>query len=66
MRKQAAPPNLAAKALSLGQFKPKVAASPKAYKRKQKHKKGSGTDGPLPFAVPGEVPSYGEPTREES
>ena len=37
-RKQTAPRNVAAKALSEGQFKPKVEADPKAYRRKQKHK----------------------------
>ena len=33
-RKQAAPPNLAAKALRQGQFQPKVEQNPKAYSRK--------------------------------
>ena len=37
-RKQTAPRNLAAKALGEGQFKPKVEADPKAYRRKSKHK----------------------------
>ena len=37
-RKQTALRNLAAKALGEGQFKPKVEADPKAYRRKQKHK----------------------------
>jgi len=37
-RKETAPRNLAAKALAEGQFKPKVEADPKAYRRKQKHK----------------------------
>ena len=37
-RKQTAPRNLAAKALGEGQFKPKVEADPRAYRRKSKHK----------------------------
>jgi hypothetical protein len=37
-RKETAPRNVAAKALAEGQFKPKVEADPKAYRRKQKHK----------------------------
>ena len=37
-RKQTAPRNLAAKSLAEGQFKPKVEADPKTYRRKQKHK----------------------------
>ena len=37
-RKQTAPRNIAAKALGGGQFKPKVEADPKTYRRKQKHK----------------------------
>ena len=37
-RKQTAPRNLAAKALTEGQFKPKVEPDPKAYKRRTKHK----------------------------
>ncbi len=37
-RKATAPRNLAAKALGEGQFKPKMEADPKAYRRKQKHK----------------------------
>jgi hypothetical protein len=37
-RKQTAPRNLAAKSLADGQFKPKVEADPKAYRRKPKHK----------------------------
>ncbi|MDB5540655.1 MAG: hypothetical protein JWQ89_2382 [Devosia sp.] len=37
-RKQAAPRNVAAKALREGQFQPKVEDDPKGYKRKKKHK----------------------------
>jgi hypothetical protein len=37
-RKQTAPRNVAAKALGEGQFKPKVEADPKSYRRKPKHK----------------------------
>jgi hypothetical protein len=37
-RKQLAPRNLAAKALAEGQYRPKVEADPKAYRRRQKHK----------------------------
>lgn len=51
-RKETAPPNLAAKALSLGQFRPKVADNPKAYKRSQKHKKGNLSDAQFPFSLP--------------
>jgi len=50
-RKQAAPPNLAAKALRQGQFQPKVEQNPKAYSRKVKHK-GSLAEQQLPFSVP--------------
>ena len=32
------PRNVAAKALGMGQFRPKVEADPKAYKRHPKHK----------------------------
>ncbi len=38
-RKQLAPRNVAAKALRQGQFRPKVEADPKAYKRRGKHKR---------------------------
>jgi hypothetical protein len=51
-RKEAAPPNPAARALSLGQFRPKVAENPKAYTRKQKHKKGSLSEAQLPLSLP--------------
>jgi len=51
-RKQSAPPNLAAKALSEAQFRPKVAKNPKAYSRKQKHPKGSVMEHQLPFSTP--------------
>jgi hypothetical protein len=51
-RKQAAPPNLAAKALRQGQFQPKVEQNPKAYSRKVKHRKGSLAEQQLPFSVP--------------
>ncbi|CDP50112.1 DUF7230 family protein [Paradevosia shaoguanensis] len=51
-RKQSAPPNLAARALSEGQFRPKVEKNPKAYSRKQKHPKGSVMEHQLPFSVP--------------
>lgn len=37
-RKQAAPRNVAAKALREGQFQPKVEDDPKGYKRRKKHK----------------------------
>jgi len=37
-RKQAAPRNLAAKALREGQFLPRVEPDPKTYRRRQKHK----------------------------
>lgn len=37
-RKQAAPRNLAAKALREGQFQPKVEQDPKGYRRRSKHK----------------------------
>lgn len=37
-RKQTAPRNLAAKSLAEGQFKPKVEADPKTYRRRRKHK----------------------------
>jgi len=50
-RKQSAPPNLAARALSAGQFRPKVEKNPKAYSRKQKHPKGSLMDHQLPFSI---------------
>lgn len=36
-RKQAAPRNVAAKALREGQFRAKVEEDPKAYKRRPKH-----------------------------
>jgi len=52
-RKQAAPPNLAAKALAEAQYRPKVEKNPKAYSRKQKHPKGSLMVDQLPFSVPG-------------
>lgn len=51
-RKQSAPPNLAAKALSEAQYKPKVEKNPKAYTRKQKHPKGSVMENQLPFSAP--------------
>lgn len=51
-RKQSAPPNLAAKALSEAQFKPKVEKNPRAYNRKQKHPKGSVIEHQLPFSTP--------------
>jgi hypothetical protein len=38
-RKQVAPRNLAAKALQGGQFQPRVEDDPKAYKRRDKHKR---------------------------
>ena len=37
-RKQTAPRNVAAKALAEGQFRPKVEADPKTYRRRQRHK----------------------------
>ena len=51
-RKEAAPPNLAAKALSNALFRPKVEKNPNAYNRKQKFKKGSLDDVQLPFSLP--------------
>lgn len=51
-RKEAAPPNLAAKALSNALFRPKVEKNPNAYNRKQKFKKGSLDDVQLPFLLP--------------
>jgi stalled ribosome alternative rescue factor ArfA len=50
-RKETAPPNLAAKALRHGLFRPKVEKNPDAYSRKQKHKKGSLDDVHLPFLL---------------
>jgi hypothetical protein len=50
-RKQAAPPNVAAKALQLGQFQPKIEKNPKAYSRKVKHRKGSPAEQQLPFLL---------------
>ncbi len=37
-RKQLAPRNVAANALRQGQFRPRVEADPKAYKRRTRHK----------------------------
>ncbi len=37
-RKPPKPRNVAAKALGMGQFQPKVEADPKAYTRREKHK----------------------------
>jgi hypothetical protein len=37
-RKSPKPRNVAAKALGMGQFQPKVEADPKAYRRRKKHK----------------------------
>lgn len=37
-RKPPKPRNVAAKALGMSQFQPKVEADPKAYKRREKHK----------------------------
>lgn len=50
-RRQAAPPNLAARALRLGVFQHRVEKDPKAYSRKVKHKKGSLPESELPFAL---------------
>jgi stalled ribosome alternative rescue factor ArfA len=52
-RKETAPPNLAAKALRNGLFRPKVEKNPDAYSRKQKHRKGSLEDVQLPFLLEG-------------
>jgi hypothetical protein len=43
-RKEAAPRNVAAKALRQGQFQPKVEKDPKAYTRKRKHKEAPPPD----------------------
>jgi stalled ribosome alternative rescue factor ArfA len=51
-RKEIEPPNLAAKALRNGLFRPKVEKNPDAYSRKQKHK-GSLEDVQLPFLLEG-------------
>jgi hypothetical protein len=50
-RKQAAPPNVAAKALRLGQFQHKIEKNPKAYSRKVKHRKGSPVEQQPPFLL---------------
>ncbi len=53
-RKEAAPRNVAARALREGQFQPKVEKDPTAYTRKPKHKRplvpdeGNGGDDPPP------------------
>jgi hypothetical protein len=43
-RKAPKPRNVAAKALRMGQFQPKVEADPKAYRRRQKHPKETGSE----------------------
>ncbi len=51
-KKQAPPPNPAARALREGQFQAKVVKNPKAYTRKVKHKQGSAEIGAPLFVAP--------------